>query len=43
MQDGDPGQRPRVRWGGAVFVFFCAAAFLVIAGCAAYFVINLMA
>lgn len=43
MQHTHPGPRPQDRLGGAVFILLCTALFLVISGCAAYVVINVMA
>ena len=43
MQPTDPGGDPRDPLGGTLFVLICTALFLVISGCAAYVVINLVA
>jgi hypothetical protein len=42
MVNGDLGQRRPTAWSGVVFVVICAGAFLLVTGCATYFVINLM-
>jgi hypothetical protein len=42
MQDGDLDQQRQDRRGEALFIVSCAAVFLVIAACAAYFVIKLL-
>jgi hypothetical protein len=43
MVDSDLGQQRTNPWGGVILVLACTGAFLVVAGCAAYFIINLMA
>ena len=43
MRDFDLDRKPPDRRGEAVFVVSCAAVFLVIAACAVYFVVKLLA
>jgi hypothetical protein len=43
MRDGHADRPRRNSQGGTVLAAFCAAVFLLIAGCAAYAVINLVA
>jgi hypothetical protein len=42
MQQGDLEQRRQDRRGEMAFILSCAAVFLVIAACAAYFVVKLL-
>ena len=43
MRDGDPDQQARTRRGERIFVASCALVFVVIAACAVYFVVRLLA
>jgi hypothetical protein len=43
MRDGDPDQQAHTRRGERIFVASCVFVFVVIAACAVYFVVRLLA